>query len=113
MMILRVRLEVLREVVDALAQKRDLNFRGPGVAVVCLVRPDDAALAVLAQRHCSILHERARTRAPFPRPRAPPRRYLYSPCPAHAVLVLTLVPVKTYYLKSGRWMDAKHHRPGP
>ena len=50
-MVLRVGLEVLREVVDALAEKRDLNFRGPGVAVVGLVIADDAALAVLVQRH--------------------------------------------------------------
>src|SRR5690349_21282922 len=35
-MILRVRLEVLCEVVDALAEERHLNFWGPGVAIVCL-----------------------------------------------------------------------------
>src|SRR6478735_6262559 len=36
-MILRVRLEMLGEVVDALTQKRNLNFGGPGIALVCLV----------------------------------------------------------------------------
>ena len=38
MMILRVGLEMFGEVVDALAEERDLNFRRAGVAVVCLVR---------------------------------------------------------------------------
>src|SRR5688572_2157406 len=47
-MILRVNLEVFREVVDAVAEKRDLHFRRPCIAVVSSVRADDAALAVLA-----------------------------------------------------------------
>ena len=45
--ILRVHLEVLGEVVDAVAEKRDLHFRRPCIAVVSSVRADDAALAVL------------------------------------------------------------------
>src|SRR5574340_1344771 len=43
-MILRVHLEVLRQVIDPLAQERDLNFRRPGVAVVSCIGPDDPGL---------------------------------------------------------------------
>jgi hypothetical protein len=45
-MILCVDLEMLGEVVDPLAEERDLNFRRPGVAVVCLVCPDNTALTI-------------------------------------------------------------------
>jgi hypothetical protein len=47
-MVLCVDFEVFRQIVDSLAQERDLDFWGPGVAIVCLVASDDAALAVLA-----------------------------------------------------------------
>jgi hypothetical protein len=46
MMILCVDLEMLGEVIDALTEKRDLDFGRPGVAVVCLVCSDDAAFPV-------------------------------------------------------------------
>ena len=39
MVILCVDLEMLGEVVDALAEERDLNLRRARVTVVCLVRP--------------------------------------------------------------------------
>jgi hypothetical protein len=65
---------MLGEVVDALAEKRHLNFRGPGIAVVCLVRTDQIGLAVLAQRHWCFLHERPRN--PFDLLRAPGSPYL-------------------------------------
>ena len=51
MMILRMNLEVLGQITDAFAEECDLYFRGPRVAVVGFVRPDDAGLAVLGQRH--------------------------------------------------------------
>ena len=60
MVILCVDLEMLGEVVDALAEERDLNLRRARVTVVCLVRPDNAALPVTAQRHWWLLHERLR-----------------------------------------------------
>src|SRR6476659_3419203 len=46
-MVLRVGLEMLGEVIDALTEERDLNFGGSGIAVVCLVRSDKVGLAVL------------------------------------------------------------------
>jgi hypothetical protein len=49
--ILRVRLEVLGEIGDALAEERDLDFRGPGVLRVGLVRTDDVGLAILRECH--------------------------------------------------------------
>src|SRR4029079_7268315 len=59
--ILRVRLEMFREVVDALAQDGDLSFRRSGVLSVGLVAADDVGLAVLGQ--CQInLHARLRPR---------------------------------------------------
>src|SRR6185503_13843844 len=51
MMVLRVNLEMLGEIVDALAQERHLDFRRSGIAVVRPVCPDDPGLAVLVKRH--------------------------------------------------------------
>ena len=48
-MVLDVRLEVLRQVVDALAEERDLDFRGAGVGVVRAVDTDDFRLAFIRQ----------------------------------------------------------------
>src|SRR5688572_23189134 len=53
MVILRVYLEVLGEVIDPVAENRDLHFRRSGVAVVRPVVSDDPGLAVLVQRHVS------------------------------------------------------------
>src|SRR5687768_13191854 len=53
MVILRVYLEVLGEVVDPVAENRDLHFRRSGVPVVRPVAADDPGLAVLVQRHVS------------------------------------------------------------
>jgi hypothetical protein len=39
--ILLVRLEMVRQLIDALTQDRDLDLRTAGVARVCLVRLDD------------------------------------------------------------------------
>src|SRR5688500_1495905 len=64
MMILRVYLEMFCEVVDPVAENRDLHFRRPGVAVVRSVGSDDPGLAVLVQRHFVALHERPRKLAP-------------------------------------------------
>src|SRR6476620_5981002 len=60
-MILRVRLEVLCQIVDALAQESDLNFRGTRVLDVGLVGTDDVGLAILAECH-AYLHARPRHR---------------------------------------------------
>ncbi len=46
MVILRVDFEVLCEVVDALAEESDLNFRRSGVAVMRFVIADDPGLAI-------------------------------------------------------------------
>src|SRR5271167_2649316 len=51
MMILRVGLEVLGEVVDALAENRNLYFGRTGVRVVRLVGANQFRLAVFGQRH--------------------------------------------------------------
>src|ERR1700722_2287879 len=61
MVILGVRLEMIRQVVDAFAQNGDLYFRGTGVCVVRLVTANQLGLAVFAQRHAAVLHERSRT----------------------------------------------------
>src|SRR6266851_1759503 len=50
-MIFRVGLEVLGEVVDALAENRNLYFGRTGVRVVCLVGANQFGLAVFGQRH--------------------------------------------------------------
>ena len=52
MVILRVGLEVFGQVVDALAEERNLNFRGAGIGVVSLVRADDVGLAILVSATC-------------------------------------------------------------
>src|SRR5262249_25001136 len=64
MMVLRVRFEMLGQVVDAFAENGDLNFGGPGVGVVCLVGANQFGLAVFGQRHAAYLHERPRTPCP-------------------------------------------------
>src|SRR5262249_36098021 len=51
MMILRVALEVLGEIGDALAQDRDLDFRRTGVALGLGVRLDQLRLADGCDRH--------------------------------------------------------------
>src|SRR4029434_9407888 len=51
MMVLRMYLEMLGQVIDALAQERHLNFRRSCVGVVGSIRSDDAGLTVLGQRH--------------------------------------------------------------
>src|SRR5688572_16733963 len=51
MMVLCVNLEMLGEIVDALAEERHLYFRGSCVAVVCPVGAYDPGLAVLGKRH--------------------------------------------------------------
>src|SRR5689334_11955510 len=86
-MILRVGLEVLGEVADAIAEKRDLDFRGTCIAVVGFVRADDLGLAVLRKRHLVDLHERPRTRPRSSRPsgllaeRTGPPYVAKLPCP--------------------------------
>src|SRR6476646_4661995 len=42
---------MLGEVIDALAQERDLHLWGSGVRVVCFVRSDDFRLSILRKRH--------------------------------------------------------------
>jgi hypothetical protein len=51
MVILCVRLEVFRQVIDSLAEEGDLNFRRARIRVVRAITADDFGLAVLAQ-HC-------------------------------------------------------------
>ena len=51
MMILGVRLEMFRQVIDALAEQRDLDFGGTGVGSMGLVRADDFGLAILGECH--------------------------------------------------------------
>ena len=60
MMVLCVDLEVLGEVVDPLAEERDLNFGRPRVTVVYLVCSNDPGLTFPAQCHWRLLHERPR-----------------------------------------------------
>src|SRR3954467_12087029 len=48
-MVLRVRLEMVGQIADALAEERNLHFRGSGVALMGSVAADDFGLAVLAQ----------------------------------------------------------------
>ena len=56
-MILGVDFEVLCEVVDALAEESDLNFRRSRVAVMRFVAADDPGLAILVSATCWLLHE--------------------------------------------------------
>src|SRR5438128_894289 len=51
MVVLRVRLEMLGEVVDALAENGHLYFRGTGVSFVGFVVADQLCLTILGQRH--------------------------------------------------------------
>ena len=44
--ILLVRFEVFRQLTDALAQKRDLNFGTPGVGSMCAIRVNDGLLSL-------------------------------------------------------------------
>ena len=76
--ILGVRLEVIREVGDAVAQDGDLHFRGAGIAAVRAVRLDQCGLAFFRQWQTTILHARpsvsqgsARYGQGPPRPRPP------------------------------------------
>jgi hypothetical protein len=66
MMILRVDLEVFRQVINALAQERDLYFGRPGVSVVCLEVADDSCLAVFRESHDSSSTNGPGTRALAP-----------------------------------------------
>src|ERR1700681_863438 len=50
-MVFRVGFEVFRQVVDALAENRNLYFRRTGVRVVRLVGANQFGLAVFGQRH--------------------------------------------------------------
>src|SRR5205823_2623791 len=61
-MILRVRLEVLGQVVDALAENSDLDLRGPRVGLVCFVTANEFGLAIFGQRHAA-----SSTNGPEPR----------------------------------------------
>src|SRR3954453_14981410 len=61
-MIFRVGLEMFGEVVDALAEKRDLYLGGSGICVVGLVRSDDFGFPVFGKRH-AVLHVRPRFRS--------------------------------------------------
>src|SRR2546423_5741449 len=69
-MVLRVRLEMVGQVIDSLTEERDLNFGGTRVAVVRSIAADDFGLAVLAQ-HLSSTYgpepsaRRRRTRPPL------------------------------------------------
>src|SRR6187551_453580 len=49
MVILHVRLEVLRQVVDAFAEERDLDFRGARVGLVSAVGTNNCGLTVVRQ----------------------------------------------------------------
>src|SRR5690349_12903862 len=51
MMILHMRLEVLGQVVDALAENRDLNFGRAGIGVVGSIGSDQCGFAIFGQRH--------------------------------------------------------------
>src|SRR5262245_637877 len=56
--ILGVRLEMFRQVIDALAENRDLYFGGSGVCVVGLVTANQLGLAGFRQRNRVCLHAR-------------------------------------------------------
>ena len=60
MVILCVRFEMFRQVVDAFAENRDLDFRRSRVGVVRLVTDNQFGLAIFGQRHAVYLHERPR-----------------------------------------------------
>src|SRR3954454_23076125 len=60
-MIFRVGLEMFGQVVDALAEERDLDLGRSGVLSVGLVAADDVGLAILGQSQCH-LHARLRLR---------------------------------------------------
>jgi hypothetical protein len=49
--VLRVCLEVLREVIDALAEESDLDFRGSRVRLVSAITAYDFGLSFLVQGH--------------------------------------------------------------
>src|SRR5471032_1533767 len=49
--ILRMRLEMLCQVVDAFTENGYLHFRGTGVRFVSFVAADELCLAILGQRH--------------------------------------------------------------
>src|SRR3972149_4613170 len=66
-MILRVGLEMFRQVVDPLAEERHLDFRRTSIALVGLVGADDFCFAVLAECH-SRPPRTAQTPGGFPPP---------------------------------------------
>src|SRR3954454_14608778 len=66
--ILRVSAQMLRELVDARCQQRDLHLRRPGVRVVLAVLADDVELCFLGEGHVPPMKERLRS------PRAPRRK---------------------------------------
>ena len=61
MVVLGVGLEMFGQVVDALGEDRDLNFRGAGVCFVLLVVADEGGLLVFRQCHLN-LHARPSSR---------------------------------------------------
>src|SRR5262245_56822820 len=60
--VFRVRLEVLREAVDALGQQRDLDLGGAGVLFVRPVLLDLALLTLESKRHGEVLLQSPRPR---------------------------------------------------
>ena len=70
MVILRVSLEVFREIADALAQDRHLNLWRSGVGLMRTITADEIRLPVLRQRH-DCLHERPSTSGARARPKPP------------------------------------------
>jgi hypothetical protein len=75
---------MLGQVVDALAEQRDLNFRGPGVALVGTVAVDDPGLTVLGKRH-NLPPRAAQTSRTSPGTKPP-------------YMLLNLLPRRTYIL---------------
>src|SRR6185503_7796225 len=67
-MVLHVRLEVLGQVADALAEQRDLDFRGACVRFVCAEIADDCGLTVVGQHVVPSTHGPAPAREGQPRP---------------------------------------------
>src|SRR5215218_7986082 len=60
--VLRVGLEMLGQVIDTLAENRNLHLGRPGVALVRLVVPDDLGFLVSGQCQLATLHVRPRRR---------------------------------------------------
>src|SRR5687767_15631998 len=62
MVILHVALEVLGEVVDALAEQRHLDLRRPGVLVLDGIGLEDFSFTLGRDRHRELPYQRLRTR---------------------------------------------------